>query len=55
MVVIEDRNNEINFVFWIIHVLVHAFETRCGHSRIDFARRLRELCNFELDLLEYGP
>ena len=48
------EEEETYFALRIIHVIVHACETCCGHSNIDFARRMRETCNFELDLWEHG-
>ena len=44
------EEEEPYFVIRIIHVLVHACEACCGHSNIIFARRMGEVCNFELSL-----
>ena len=38
------------FSLRIIHVFVHAFKTYRGHSNIAFAKRMREICNFESSL-----
>ena len=45
---------ETYFVLKVIHVIIHACEACCGHSRIAFARRMGKVCNFELGLWIYG-
>ena len=44
------EEEEIYFALKIIHVFVHACEAYYGHSSIVFARRMGEVCNFELGL-----
>ena len=39
----EEEDEETYFALRIIHVFVHV----CGHPRIEFARNMGEVCNFE--------
>ena len=47
MVVMEE---ETYFALRIIDVFVHVYEACCEHLKFYFARRIREVCNFELGL-----
>jgi hypothetical protein len=49
MVAMEERKRFI-LLLRLLKYFVHACEACCGHSNIDFARRMREIYNFELGL-----
>ena len=48
------EDEEPYFALRIIQIFVYAFEACCGHLSIAFARKMREICNFEVALWEYG-
>ena len=43
----NEGEEEIYFALKIIHVFVHVYEACCGHSSVTFARKMKEVCNFD--------